>query len=320
MRLLIPDPAAALVGLRALKTVASATGAPGPAQRAVLDGVRRVLLHLDTDIDSLPPITAEALAAGFPDPALRRQFLNGMLVIALADGPPDRRTVAQIEAFAEALGVDGPEVTDLRRLAERHMLLFRLDFLRRSQVGEILHQQYERSGAVGLAKSVLGLQGLVEDPALARRYRAWEDLPEHTLGHALLRFYRDNGFALPGERGGFPEAGLYHDLSHVLGGYDTSPEGEVQVAAFSAGYKKHRPFVVVVFAVLIYSAGVNVRPTADGYTTTAVLARPGAIERLFAALARGAQVNTDLADHWDYWPLVALPLDEARRRLNVVPA
>ncbi len=36
-------------------------------------------------------------------------------------------------------------------------------------------------------------------------------------------------------------------------------------------------------------------------------------------MARGAQVNQDLSDNWDYWPLAALPLDEVRRRLNVVP-
>jgi hypothetical protein len=27
----------------------------------------------------------------------------------------------------------------------------------------------------------------------------------------------------------------------------------------------------------------------------------------------------DLSDKWDYWPYVGLPIDEARRRLNIVP-
>jgi hypothetical protein len=105
----------------------------------------------------------------------------------------------------------------------------------------------------------------------------------------------------------------------VLGGYDTSPEGEIQVASFSAGYKHNSPFNVVLFSAMIYSAGVNVRPTPDGYTTVGVLGKPGVAERMFAAIERGSHVNTDLADKWDYWPFVELPLDEVRKRLNVLP-
>ena len=105
----------------------------------------------------------------------------------------------------------------------------------------------------------------------------------------------------------------------MLGGYGTEPEGEVEVASFSAGYKRGTPFYLVMFAVLIFSTGVNVRPTA-GYTTVGVLGKPGMAERMFATMERGAQVNTDLSDKWDYWPYVEMPLDEVRKRLNVVPA
>jgi len=319
MRLLQPDPAAALLGLRAMKTMAGAAGAIGPSQRALMEAARRVILRIDADIDALPPITPDELAAGFPSPELRQQFVNGMLVVALADGVPARETVAQVEAFAKALQVSTPELHDLRLLAEIRMLLFKLDVLRRSQIGDIMKNQLEQKGPLGLAKSVLVLRGVMEDKALAARYRAWEKLPEDTLGHGLVAFYAENGFSLPGERGGFPEAGLYHDLSHVLGGYGTDPEGEVQVASFSAGYKRATPFYLVMFSVLIFSAGVNVRPT-PGYTTIGVLGNPGMAERMFAAMERGAQVNTDLSDKWDYWPYVELPLDEVRKRLNVVPA
>jgi hypothetical protein len=318
MHLMQPDPATALLGLRAMKMVADAPGAMAPSQRTLMEAARRVILNIEADIDRLAPITAEELAAGFPSADLRRQFVNGMLVMALAEGVPSREAVAKVAEFADALEIRTPEVTDLRRLAEHQMMLFKLDFLRRSQVGEIMRNQLDQHGVVGLAKSVLGLQGLMEDQQLAARYRAWEKLPEGTVGRALLEFYRRNGFSLPGERGGFPEAGLYHDLSHVLGSYDTSPEGEVEVASFSAGYKRHRPFYVVLFAVMIYSAGVNVRPTADGYTTVGVLGKPGMAERMFAAIERGSHVNTDLSDKWDYWPYVEMPLDEARRRLNIV--
>ena len=200
------------------------------------------------------------------------------------------------------------------------MTLFKLDLLRRSQVGDIMKDQLEQHGVVALAKSILGMRGLIEDPELAARYRAWARLPDGTLGRSMFEYFQRNKFGMPGERFGFPEAGLYHDFCHVLGGYGTDPQGELQVASFTAGFKQTRPFYLILFAVLIFSAGVNARPTADGYTTIGVLGEPGAAERMFAAIERGALVNTDLSDKWDYWPLVEQPIDEVRRQLNIVHA
>jgi hypothetical protein len=319
MRLLQPDPSASLLGLRAMRTVAAASGTIGPSQRALMEAARKVILRIDADIDSLSSVTPAELAAGFPSPELRQQFVNGMLVVALSDGVPSRETVAKVEGFADALGIASSELTNLRRLAEGHMLVFKLDVLRRSQIGEIMRDQLEQHGVASLAKSVLGLRGLMEDPALAARYRAWEKLPEDTLGQAMWRYYQRNRFGMPGERLGFTEAGMYHDFSHVLGDYDTDPEGEVDVASFSAGYKRTRAFYLVLFAVLIFSTGVNVRPAA-GNVTIGVLGKPGAAERMFPAIERGSKVSLDLSDKWDYWPYVELPIDEARRRLNIVPA
>jgi hypothetical protein len=320
MRLLHPDPDAGLLGLRAMKTIVSAAGLIGPSQRAVMEAAKKIILRLDADIDALAPVTPAELAAGFPLPELRRQFIYGALVIALADGAPARETVARVAAFAEALDVDTPALTDLRRLAEHHMLVFKIDFLRRSQIAGIMKNQLVQKGPLGLVRSVLTMRGLIEDPALAHRYRAWEKLAPDTLGHRLIAFYDRNGFSLPGERMGFPEAGLYHDLCHVLGDYGTDPEGEVQVAGFSAGFMRTRPIYIVLFAVLIFSAGVNVRPSSEDFTTTGVLGKPGMAERLFAAIERGSRVNQDLSDKWDYWAFVGLPIDEVRRQLNVLPA
>ena len=319
MRLQQPDSAAALLGLRAMKTMASAAGAIGPSQRALMEAAKRIVLQIDADIDALPPITPAELAAGFPSPDLRRQFVNGMLVVSLSDGVPARETVAQVEAFAKALGVSAPELHDLRLLADNHMTLFKLDVLRRGQVADIMKDQLVQKGPLSLARSVLTLRGVMEDKPLAARYRAWEKLPEDTLGYNLVAFYNENGFSVPGERGGFPESGLWHDFSHVLGGYGTEPEGELQVASFSAGHKKHEPFYLIMFSVLIFSTGINVRPTAGGFTTVGVLGKPGVAELMFAAIERGSKVNADLSDKWDYWPLVELPIDEVRRRLNILP-
>jgi len=163
------------------------------------------------------------------------------------------------------------------------------------------------------------MRGVMEDKALAARYRAWEKLPEGTLGRSLVDFYNKNGFAVPGERGGFPEAGLYHDFSHLLGGYTTEPDGEIEVGSFISGFKRERSFYVVLFVALIFSAGVNMRPTADDFVTAGILGKPGMAERMFAAIERGSKVNVDLSDKWDYWAWIEMPIDEVRQKMNILP-
>src|SRR5262245_32519312 len=294
MHLLRPDPAAALLGLRAMKTMCTGSGEIGPAQRALMQAAQKMILGIDADIDALPTVTPAELAAGFAGAELRQQFTNGMIVTAVADGAPSRETLAKVKAFAQALGVAEPVLADLQLLVEHHMTLFKLDFLRRGHIADMLKNQLRQKGLFNLAKSVLELRGLREDPALAARYRAWEKLPAGTLGRELIDFYNQHGFSVPGERNGFPEAGLYHDFSHLLGGYSTEPEGEIQVGAFVTGFKRERPFYVVLFCVLIFSTGVQMRPTANDFVPAGGLAKPGMAELVFAGIGRGSQVTRGL--------------------------
>ena len=319
MQLIQPDPAAALLALRAMKTVATTSGAILPAQRALMEAAKKMILHIDADVDALSPITPNELAKGFTGAPLRQQLVNGMMVNILADGVPSRETVAKVQEFAGALGVEAAELTDIRLIAEGHMLIAKLDFLRRGHIGDIFRDQLDLKGPLGFAKSVLTMRGVTEDKALAARYRAWEKMPEGTLGRELIDFYNKHGFAVPGERGGFPEAGLYHDFCHLLGGYSTEPEGEVQVASFTAGFKKTRPFYVALFTVMIFSAGIQMRPTNEPFVTVGLLGKPGMAELMLAAIERGTKVNIDLTDKWDYWASIEMPIDEVRQRMNILP-
>src|SRR5260221_10876690 len=110
MQLMRPDPAPALLGLRAMKTIATASGGIGPAQRGLMQAAQKVILGIEADIDALPTVTPAELAAGFPGAELRQQFVNGMLVTAGAGGVPSRETLAQGEAFAPALGIAEPRL------------------------------------------------------------------------------------------------------------------------------------------------------------------------------------------------------------------
>jgi hypothetical protein len=75
----------------------------------------------------------------------------------------------------------------------------------------------------------------------------------------------------------------------------------------------------VLFVALIFSAGVNMRSTADDFVTAGILGKPGMAERMFAAIERGSKVNVDLSDKWDYWAWIEMPIDEVRQKMNILP-
>lgn len=318
MQLLHPSPAEAEAGLRAMHMLAAARGEAGPATRNLLAAAQKVILHTNYDIDTLPSITPEELAKAFRDPALARQFVQGMTVVSLAEGPTTEAQSKLMRSFAQALGVDDMGVKLLRELAEHHMVLFRLDFLRRSHIADAAKAVLHRDGFMALAKSIAMFRGMREDPAIAARYEALGKLPPNTLGYAFYHHCRDHGFAFPGEKLGFPEGAIYHDFTHVLSGYSTEPEGEVQIGGFTAGYKKHNPMMVILFVILTFSAGVNVTPLPQP-EARGILATEGLAEKFFKAIERGSRLPIDLSDNWNYWDWVGKPLAQAREELKIEP-
>jgi hypothetical protein len=157
--------------------------------------------------------------------------------------------------------------------------------------------------------------GVHENPAVAARYRALGELPEGTLGRTLHTFYMKRGFAFPGEKGGAPESIIAHDLTHVLGGFDTDLPSEACVTAFQAGYRKEGPFTGLLFVLLNMEKGVAMTRLAPG--ATHMFGEPGMAERIVDAWRRGTRVATDLVADWDYWKDMGENIEDVRTRLGV---
>ena len=319
MELLYPSKDAAPFGLRAMATIARA-GANGlsDVHRALLNAAQKVILKTELNLDQLSPIEPAELAANFTDHALAEQLIRGMVVMSLAEGSSTTAQVDQINGFSKALGVDEPAVKVIYDLAEENILMFRLDFYRRSHIKDYIANQYKgHGGFLGVVKGILGFKGLVEDKELSERFYSLDKLPEDSFGKCIFKHYKENGFLFPGEKGGFPMGAVFHDCGHIIGGYDTSPEGELQAAAFQSGYRKNKDaFFTFLFAVLIHTSGVNVAPM-EMPKLLGRIGQEGLAEEILKAMERGNAMNTDLGDNWDFWPLTHLPLKEVRNRLGV---
>src|SRR5262249_37481074 len=150
-----------------------------------------------------------------------------------------------VKQFAQALEVSVPELKDMRYLLKGEILKLRLDLVRRFWLRDKVKDIWNNEGVRGLLTFVRGMVGQYENASLAARYQALEHYPAGSLGRAYWEYCRNNGFALPGEKGGAAEPILFHDCAHVLSGYGTDPEGEVQIACFSAGFQRRDPFTFV---------------------------------------------------------------------------
>lgn len=317
MQLIHPRGEEALACLRTMRTVTAGEAAPTPAVHALMTAAQRALMALDVDLDRLEPIKPEELAHKITTPGMADQLIGALIVGVLADGEPDAAAFARLEACATALGVATPALRTVRLMIEKHMMLARLDFLRRSHVADMVKDAYRHHGGLrGAAEALLGQRGLYEDKELAARFTVLEKLSADTFGYAYFTHCRSHGFTFPGEKGGFPLTGAYHDMVHVLSGYGIAPEEELLVGGFTAGFKRTNPFYMILLVACLWGAGVNVVPVSQPHIT-GTLGRGDNAARFIHAIERGSRVNTDLADNWDFWPMLPLPMEEARARLGI---
>jgi hypothetical protein len=227
--------------------------------------------------------------------------------MSLVEGTPTQAAEQRVAALAQALDLQEQGLSVLYDVSHGHALYARLDMLRR--FSRFLRGAEGFPGIWKVVPSMLGLWG--RDPKLLTRYQALEGCARGTLGRALFDHFRDNNFKLPGELGGMPL--VFHDLGHVLAGYGTDPQSEIQQAAFQAGYARRDGFTFLLFGILQFHLGMRITPIAQGYQHLFD------VPRILEALRRGAACKADLSEGYDLFADKDLPLDEVRARLGIPP-
>ena len=106
---------------------------------------------------------------------------------------------------------------------------------------------------------------------------------------------------------------VFHDIGHVLAGYDTDPQGEIQQAAFQAGFARRDGFSFLLFGILQFHLGMRITPVAKGYHGLFD------VNRVLTALYRGASCKVDISEGFDVFAYKDRPLDEVRAELGIPP-
>ncbi|WP_133140471.1 hypothetical protein [Legionella genomosp. 1] len=318
MRLLKPSAEQAKSGLKVLRAIMLADPEIKELtelQIRTLDAAQKFITDTHFPLEELSEsVEPEELAQQFIDPALRKQFAEAMVVVSTVNGTPKAEQVDLVRAYTKALQVDSSLVDALQKLANQHRVLYAFDVVRHMYIGETISKAWAKEKFKGIYKIVGGMKGFYQDAELAKKYHELKEFPDGTLGKEFWRFYDEHQFIFPGEKYGTPVMMTYHDMAHVVGGYDTTPAGELKVASFTAGFRNvGRPWILL-FIISQFHLGVKTVPI-DVPRMTGNF-NP---EEQFLALKRGSLMNIDLFDNWDYWEVMDQPLEQIRKTFNVLP-
>jgi hypothetical protein len=316
MSFLVPTPEQALLGLRAMKTVVTASAPVDETRRALIAAVQKHVLNTAHDFDGLPPVEPEEVAATFVEPRLRDQLSRALCLQVMIPDSPAAAEIETAERFVQALGGAREALDRMRSAYEHQMITLRFDAVRSSFMGDSARRKLDEEGLLGLLANIGEILGVHANAGVAARYRALGELPEGTVGRTLFSFYTERGFAFPGEKGGAPESIIAHDLTHVLTGYSTDLPSEACVTAFQAGYRREGPFAGLLFVLMNMEKGVKMTRLAPG--ATHMFGEPGMADRIVGAWRRGTNVKMDLVAEWDYWKDMPRPLADVRAELGVV--
>jgi hypothetical protein len=296
--------------MRTLRTALRPDGPLQTEERAFLDTYARIV-----GIDAPPPDLALVAAAEVHvgAPHARKRLVQLAALAVLLGRPVRAGSLRFLRELARQLGTHDSVIDVIEALHHGRPLRARMIAMRRA-FRVMLKEAYLAEGAAGVARlfAAMWFRATVNKDRLIR-YKQLGLLPDGTLGREYWKHMTLRGFGFPGEPGGIAGSVSYHDVVHVLAGHDTNPEGEIQQGAFQAGNRREDGFFFLQFVILQFHHGIKITPVSE--------AEVGHFDpaRVLWAIHRGASCPVDTTHQWNYWPLMALPLDEARARCAVPP-
>ena len=282
-----------------------------PISLELIDAVQTHVLHSAIDLASLEIIHPPAYADLLPDPAKRFQLIQILILMPYVDMKVDPRMVAYVDDFADVLNVSPNTLRDLHQVRDNHLKRLMWDYGRRA-MDEFLGLSSAPKMIKGLITAVHQSLG---DQQLAKKYQELERYPEGSLGHTVFHWYRDRQWPLPGEKKSMSELLLKHDCCHILGGFNTDNQGEMDVAAFQAGlFSDGFGFESLLEVILDFHLG-------KAFSTVGSIIPPktGCFvpDEAMAGYEKGLACTINLIQDLDFWSVADQPVVALRERYGI---
>lgn len=296
--------------LRVLRTALRPDGALDAIERSFLE---TYALICGSDTPHGDPLPIDPREVAIEGGHARKRLVQLSALAVLLSRPVRASSLAFLKALASALSTHDAVIDVIEALAQRRLLKVRLLAMRRV-MRVMLKEAYLKEGVMGVLRVpiAMALKAPVNKDKLWN-YKKLGLLPEGTLGREYWKHMTQVGFGFPGDVAGIPDSIAYHDVAHVLADNDTTPLGEIQQGSFQGGNRREDGFFFIQMVILQFHQGVQVTPATGAVTGNF---QP---DKVLWAIHRGAQCNVDLTHQWNFWPLMALKLDEARARIGLLP-
>lgn len=328
-----PNASEAAAIRRAVMTAVAGADGVTPLQASLIDELSTAMTGFATPPGaSAEPLGPDELAAVLArrDQSFRIRIVQIMELLVLIMVPLPEELAEQVGRYAAALGVEHDAMLrTARRLARGSLGLALVDFQRsgyfETMAGELDHLH---TSALGDAWDMR-----VADAQLAARWDALADCPEGSLGLLVSRFYRARGFTVPGRPDSAPPNLAQHDWIHVLAGYGSTVEGEIEVfGLISRASDDPEAFALLAMVIGLFETGY-VFDAAKGffeYDRGHLSRTPGMAARLADAMRRGALCGWHMQPRddaglavdllkVDWFTYADLPLGEVQEIFNIVP-
>ena len=295
---------------RVLRTALNPEDTLSATQRSFLDTFATICRREPLRADPLPIDARDVVIEGSHS---RKRLVQLSALAVLLNRPVRAPSLAFLKLLAAALSTHDAVIDVIDALARGRHLKVRLLAMRRV-MRVMLKEAYLKEGVMGLLRVpiAMALKAPVNKDKLWG-YKKLGLLPEGTLGREYWKHMTQVGFGFPGDVAGIPDSIAYHDVAHVLADNDITPLGEIQQGSFQGGNRREDGFFFIQMVILQFHQGVQVTPATGAVTGNF---HP---DKVLWAIHRGAQCNVDLTHQWNFWPLMPLPIDEARSRIGLLP-
>jgi len=320
------QPDTAKVIARGLCNLVDVDGGPTNEQLRILSVLIVHFLGLKSaDLDFTNALGASELAVAMTGASDRRRFMQVATMLELCRHPKSADQLQKLEDCGEALYVSGDALNAAKELCRKSAEEASADFLR-------TYQTYFPDLSEGYHSTISLDRERHYDAYFFEKLQTFDAMPQGSLGKCFAEFYSRSGLTIPTRQTVNPGYYVWHDMGHVITGYEATSIGEVCLGAFKlALHDSDANWMASLTNFMIHEAGlfkpgsqvqyVSNLGSGDPYgtdRTKGVMEDPGAPDRLAEALQRGSTCTGDFTS-LDHLAIADVPLIEIRRQYNVPP-
>jgi hypothetical protein len=311
--------------------VASAVAAGGellPVHRSLIMAMTAAMTGHSVTLDDRPALSAADFATAMARRSLpfRNRMVQYMTLCALVLHPIPENVTESVASYARELEVEEGMVQVAGEFAHGSLGLAAVDFVRNGYEGTWNEAQ---SAAVTHSSRVLhdAWEFSVNDPELAAQWAALEHLPPDSIGRGVWEMYQARGFTFPGEPGSAPPLLAQHDWVHVLGGYGTMVESEVEVFGLIARANDDmHAFSLLAMVISLFETGYLARGAGLFESSPGHFSSDERMAvRLSDAMVRGARCHDNVTGsdsidflQMDWFSVAHQSCEELRERFHLV--